>query len=37
LAPAKERFGYIIQNGANPHTAKETIQALRIVFGEFNG
>jgi hypothetical protein len=34
LTPAEEKFGYFMQNGAAPHTAKE---ALRGVFGEFNG
>ncbi|PNF15704.1 hypothetical protein B7P43_G12455 [Cryptotermes secundus] len=37
LAPAEERFGYFMQDGATPHTAKETIRALRGVFGELNG
>jgi hypothetical protein len=37
LAPAEERFGYSMQDGATPHTAKETIRALRGGFGEFNG
>jgi hypothetical protein len=27
---------YFTQGGATPHTAKETIRALRDVFGEFN-
>jgi hypothetical protein len=35
--PAEERFGYCMQDGATPHTAKETILALRGVFGELNG
>jgi hypothetical protein len=26
-----------MQDGATPHTAKETIRKLRGVFGEFNG
>jgi hypothetical protein len=36
LAPAEERFDYFMQDGATPHTAKETIPALRGVFGEIN-
>jgi hypothetical protein len=36
LAPAEERFGYFMQGGVTPHTAKETISALRGVFGEIN-
>jgi hypothetical protein len=36
-APAEERFGYFMQDGATPHTAKETIRDLRGVFGEING
>jgi hypothetical protein len=31
LAPAEERFGHFMQDGATPHTAKETIQAVRGV------
>jgi hypothetical protein len=31
-----ERFGYFMQEGAGPHTAKETIQALRGVLEELN-
>jgi hypothetical protein len=37
LAPAEERFGYFMQDGATQHTARETIRALRGVFGEING
>jgi hypothetical protein len=37
LAPAEERFSYFIQDGATPHTAKESIRALRGAFGEING
>jgi hypothetical protein len=37
LAPAEERFRYFMQESTSPHTAKETIQALRGVFGELNG
>jgi hypothetical protein len=37
LAPAEERFNYFMQDSTTPHAAKETIQALRSVFGEFNG
>jgi hypothetical protein len=37
LATAEERFGYFMQDGATPHTAKETIRALSGVFGEING
>jgi hypothetical protein len=33
LAPAEERFGYFMQDGITPHTANETIQALRGVWG----
>jgi hypothetical protein len=36
LASAEERLSYFTQNGASPHTAKETTRALRGVFGEFN-
>jgi hypothetical protein len=25
LAPAEERFGYLMQDGATPHTAKKTV------------
>jgi hypothetical protein len=31
VAPAEERFGYFMQDGASPHTAKESIRALRGV------
>jgi hypothetical protein len=34
---AEERFGYFIQDGATPHTAKGTIRELRGVLGEPNG
>jgi hypothetical protein len=37
LAPAEERFSYFMQDDATPHTAKETIRALRGVSGELNG
>jgi hypothetical protein len=37
LTPAEERLGYFMQDGVIPHTANETIQALRGVFGEING
>jgi hypothetical protein len=37
LAAAEEIFGYFMQDGATPHTAKEAIRALRGVFGERNG
>jgi hypothetical protein len=37
LAHAEERFDYFKQDGATPLTAKETIRALRGMFGEFNG
>jgi hypothetical protein len=33
----KERFGYLMEEGATPHTAKESIRALRGVFRELNG
>jgi hypothetical protein len=36
LAFAEDRLGHFMQNGANPHTGKETIRTLRSVFGEFN-
>jgi hypothetical protein len=37
LAPAEERYGYFMQDGVTPQTAKETIRALRGVFGKLNG
>jgi hypothetical protein len=37
LAPTEEIFGYFMQDGVTPQAAKETIQALRGMFGEFNG
>jgi hypothetical protein len=37
LVPPEERFGYFIKDGATPHTAKETIRALRGVFRELMG
>jgi hypothetical protein len=37
LAPAEERFGYFMQDGATPHTANKTIQALHGVFRELMG
>jgi hypothetical protein len=37
LAPAEERFGYFMQDGAAQHTAKEIVRALSGVFGELNG
>jgi hypothetical protein len=37
LVPAEERFGYLIQDGMAPHTAKESIRALCSVFGELMG
>jgi hypothetical protein len=37
LAPAEGPFGYYTQDGATPHTAKGTIQALCGVFGKING
>jgi hypothetical protein len=37
LAPAEERFGYFMQNGATRHTEKGTIQALCSWFGKING
>jgi hypothetical protein len=33
LAPAEERLGYILQDGATTHTAKETVRALCSVEG----
>jgi hypothetical protein len=33
----EESYSYFMQDGMTPHTAKETIQALRTVFGELNG
>jgi hypothetical protein len=35
LASAEEKFGYFMQDGATPHTAKKTIFALCGGFGEF--
>jgi hypothetical protein len=37
LAHAEERFSYLTQDGATPHTAKGTMWALHCVFGEING
>jgi hypothetical protein len=37
LVPAEERFYYLVQDGVIPHTATETIRALRGMLGEFNG
>jgi hypothetical protein len=37
LAHAEERFVYFIQDGATPHTAKESLQALRGMYVEING
>jgi hypothetical protein len=37
LAPAEYRISYFMQEGATPHTAKETIRELRGAFGEING
>jgi hypothetical protein len=37
LAAAEERFGYVMQGGMTPHTAKETIRALPSEFGKTNG
>jgi hypothetical protein len=34
LVPAEEASYYFLQDGACPHTATETIQALHGVFGE---
>jgi hypothetical protein len=31
------RFVFFIQDGATPHTTKETIRKLSSVFGEFHG
>jgi hypothetical protein len=36
LAPDEERFGYFMQDGATPHIANKTIEALCSVFGELN-
>jgi hypothetical protein len=37
FAPAEDRFGYFMQDGATPHTPNETIRPLCGVFGEING
>jgi hypothetical protein len=37
LATADKRFRYFKQDGVTPHTANQTIWALRDVFGEING
>jgi hypothetical protein len=37
LAPAEEGYGYFMQDGMTPHTAKETIWVLCGIFGEING
>jgi hypothetical protein len=37
LPHAEEKFGYLMQGGVTPHTAKDSIWVLCSVFGEING
>jgi hypothetical protein len=37
LAPAKEMFGYFMQDSTSPHTANEIVRTLRGMFGKLNG